>query len=91
MTMSKTPFDGGPAFPCPETSTSGAWDGQTLLDHFAGQAMIGMLSNPSIFQVVDDVAKKQGLKPGDVLAVMSYAQAKAMVKEKARVEKEHKE
>ena len=42
--------DGGPAFPCIEEDTSGGIyeTGMSLRDWFAGQALAGLLSNPSI-------------------------------------------
>lgn len=40
--MSAQLNDGGPAFPVPDLS---GWDGMSLLDYFAGQALIGMLAS----------------------------------------------
>lgn len=44
------PDSGGPAFPCPEQRAGEigirqAWDGMSLRDWFAGQAMVGMLTD----------------------------------------------
>ena len=51
--MEDTVKDGGPAFPCSnEQYTHGnpqsgdAWSGLSLRDWFAGQALMGMMSNP---------------------------------------------
>ena len=39
--------DGGPAFPY--TSDGGSWDtGMTLRDWFAGQALVGLLTDPHV-------------------------------------------
>ena len=38
---------GGPAFPTEHTDTSGLYDGMTLRDYFACQAMQGLLACPA--------------------------------------------
>lgn len=42
-----TKIDGGPAFPLPVTEWNPGNAGMSLRDWFAGQALIGLLSNPN--------------------------------------------
>ena len=62
--------DGGPAYP------AGQYEGMTLLDAFAMQAMVGILRN------------LEGLRPDDIplMASDAYGIAAAMVAEKRRRE-----
>jgi len=64
--------NGGPAFPVQDVSK---WQchGMTLRDHFAGQAMQGMLANPKL--------QEQILKAGQSwIEESAYAVADAMLK-----------
>ena len=54
--MSNTPKDGGPAFPTTESHENPNWpgtrdvyaaSGMTLRAYFAGQALLGLLSDPN--------------------------------------------
>lgn len=48
--MSTQPDDGGPAYPTNESNYQQDYcgTGLTIRDHFAGQAMQGLLSNPNV-------------------------------------------
>jgi len=69
--------DGGPAFPCSNEQfthgnpqTGDAWPGLSLRDYFAGQALAGLSSTPSMRSIWD---------PAD-MARQSYNYADAMIK-----------
>ena len=65
--MSAPKDDGGPAFPQTEPLIKD-WQGMTLLDYFAGQAMQGMLSNRDMSGPYEDYANR------------AYVVATAMIK-----------
>lgn len=44
--MSEPRDDGGPALPRQVSDVGSGYPGMTLLDHFAGQALMGLLANP---------------------------------------------
>lgn len=68
-----TTDNGGPAYPVPDDGS----EGMTLLDWFAGQALVGLMTS----QHTDANATEEAFA-GD-----AYAQAAAMVAEKRRREK----
>ena len=79
--------DGGPAFAVNEhfderrgEVTQYANAGMTLRDHFAGEALKGMWSNAEVIKALSEVAGASET----VLSKMAYAQAEAMLKERAR-------
>jgi len=58
----------------------------TLLDHFAGQALSGILSHPESMQTVRDIAEEKGIHTVDATAQFCYLHADAMIAEKRRKE-----
>ncbi len=50
--------DGGPAYPTNETENYSAWDGMTLRDYFAGQALAGLTTHD-----LDDEPRMDALAP----------------------------
>lgn len=75
---------GGPAFPVsiPGCVDNG-WQGMTLRDYFAGQALVGICGNfSSDPSVADDLlrsAKEHGVPPSVKLASICYSYADAML------------
>ena len=75
---------GGPAFPeAGEKGDRGEYyveytPGATLLDYFAGQAMKGILSNPTEMKRLDD--------HGMTVSGQAYGEAIMMIAEKRRLE-----
>lgn len=71
--------DGGPAFPRPDVASEDHWQegssGMMLLDWFAGQALVGLLSDPNIR---DDASR---------FAEAAYEQAAAMIRVRVRYAK----
>lgn len=59
--------DGGPAFPIPGLHDDEDFNGMTLRDYFAANAMQGLLSDSTVKGAVGDFAKR------------SYAMADAML------------
>ena len=93
------PNDGGPAFPATidvpfyvthgdgaisEGTTSSDLPGMSLRDWFAGQALVGFLSNPDAAASIQETAKGEGGQPADLAAVMAYFQADAMLAEREK-------
>lgn len=62
--------DGGPAFPWVSDKANTLAKGMTLLDYFAGQAILGILSNPDC----------KVLKGADEFASAAYNVAASMIK-----------
>ena len=72
---------GGNAFPIVVKETMNYSLGMTLMDYFAGQALMGMCANPDLSMH----AAKNRLKPKDVRSSFSqsaYDVAKAMIAER---------
>ena len=56
--------------------------GMTLRDYFAGQALIGLitqLTNPQAAASLQEIATRKSIKAVDVVAVSAYAYADAML------------
>ena len=84
--------DGGPAFPIPPVGTGDPRDGMsqgsfgmTLRDWFAGQALAGLLANPTVREW-EAAASEQGDPDAlvQVCALMAYKQADAMLAERGK-------
>ena len=60
--------------------------GMTLMDHFAGQALSGILSDPESMRTVHDIAEERGIHTVDATAQFCYLHAAAMIAEKRRRE-----
>lgn len=69
-TKSQERFDGGAAFP--QSSKSITEEGMSLLDYFAGQALVGLISFGSPYSPKEK-------------AEMAYSQAEDMIKERGEV------
>ena len=70
--------DGGPAFPViAEHGLGHISNGMTLRDWFAGQAMIGLLSNPKIDLIDKNIYVDT--------AIQTYKLADAMIAERGRL------
>lgn len=67
------PSDGGPGFPM----EIAGWEGMSLRDYFAGQALIGLLSNPG--KIADPAGNILQRNP-PTMAGMAYEIADAMLK-----------
>ena len=85
--MSNEIDDGGPAFPMPAGPEPAGFthynEGMSLRDHFAGQAMQGMLADGGYEQLAREV--RDGLADDemgmvDVVSQVSYIIADAMIK-----------
>ena len=74
--------DGGPAFPLDvaNTPTSRAYEGMSLRDWFAGQALAGMLASPPI------ASREQSNVNHQAWAANAYAFADAMIQEREKHE-----
>ncbi len=59
--------------------------GMTLLDYFAGQALIGYASNQKALEEITELSKKGKGKIVDIIARHSYRFAEAMLKERERL------
>ncbi len=73
---------GGPAFPPsfetdPDTCSQRLWDGMTLLDYFAGQALAGLIAGRSWGTPTPDDIYEQWSKA-------AYGTAAAMIEERER-------
>lgn len=78
--------NGGPAFPVPGLMEDPSFNGMSLLDYFAGKALIGLLAEP----IVEGIAPSSihctpnfdsdGAQPGDRIATAAYALAAAMLR-----------
>ena len=84
--------DGGPAFPTPdvfqhveERLYTAAYEGMTLRDWFAGQALEGMNANPELLEHVTEGAPFGDMARG--LAQSAYLQADAMLTERNKEDK----
>ena len=77
--------DGGQAFPRPistgHTMTVKGDYGMTLRDYFAGQALVGVISNVSPGDIIDISA---GSKGGKFIVGASYKLADAMIAQKTK-------
>ena len=85
--------DGGPAFPRPyaddqhtppDAEYKQAQTGMSLLDYFAGQAMVGMLANESITNELNAFADRENEDVPRMIAVDAYDQAEEMLHERER-------
>ncbi len=84
--------DGGPAFPLvlQEKDEEGRVSpviqvGMSLLDYFAGQALVGISSHKEDFDNVVETARAAGDNVSVVLAQIAYYRAEAMIDEKQRL------
>lgn len=70
--------DGGPAFPEPtgRGPYEGAWQGMTLRDWFAGQALAAMVSTP---KETTEAANAAGMSRTDFVTECAYQLADAML------------
>lgn len=80
------PNDGGPAFPMPNFTDRGEhthWGdrGMTLRDWFAGQALIGVLSNHSLLLKID-VGAGASVSTREAAAIYAYGLADSMLTER---------
>ena len=76
--------DGGPAFPVSVADeTWHANRGMTLRDWFAGQALVGAL-HPTALEAANAVAKTLSVKAENVVAILTYDYADAMLAERAK-------
>ena len=81
--------DGGAAFPYEETPDGRFWNGMTLRDYFAGQALVGIMTsaaiNPKQFleaaQQISKEEKKQ-YTLSELVSINSYAVADFMLAER---------
>ena len=87
--MNTPPPDGGPAFPVPndvreiDDGTGTIQAGMTLRDWFAGQALVGILSNHEFLLYID---KRKPVVPTiDIATDNAYAIADSMLKASGRV------
>lgn len=93
--MSDTKFyDGGPAFPHTDLNQplkSPAITGMTMLDWFAGQALVGWLAGPCQGDVLDDydANTEEFAQHQKLVAETCYGYAESMVAEKRRREGRH--
>ena len=74
---------GGPAFPLAAVTTlngdtDGGWNGMTLRDWFAGQALQGLLANPKLQQAIMD----HGGALGGWIESSAFGFADAMIAER---------
>lgn len=80
-----------PAFPATELDPGG-WVGMSLRDYFAGQAIIGYMSNArTMDKAIDDWKENGGMRPhciADFFAGLAYEVADKMIE--ARKPKKHK-
>lgn len=73
-----------PVFPVDQETEDGIyhWYGMSLRDHFAGQALNGILSNPSLTEVLGKQATIEKVKAVDLAATICFEYADAMIKAK---------
>ena len=67
--------DGGPAYPVPGMQSSTYYNGMSLRDYFAGQALAGDMANPGEGVFGDNVKDKYLIQR----AVFLYRMADAMI------------
>ncbi len=74
--------DGGPAYPNrgDNTPTHDCYDGMSRLDYFAGEAMKGMLGNPTLMLSAAEVAKQRSITIMDSNAICAVEQARALLR-----------
>ena len=72
---------GGPAFPAVRI-VGREYQGMTLRDYFAGQALAGFLANPAATEAQTSVEHEGSLE--ELAALASYSFADAMLKERER-------
>lgn len=65
--------DGGQAFPVPATESNFFYEGMTMRDYFAAKAMQGMISNPSMWDLIN-------VNHAKLIADDAYLLADAMLK-----------
>jgi hypothetical protein len=80
---SKTPPDGGQAFPATASSVMGWQPGMSLRDYFAAQAMAGIQSNAWQMDALDKTLKS-GEAVQRVIAQTAYQIADAMLAARGR-------
>ncbi len=73
---------GGQAFPKNGSLQDANCYGMTLRDYFAGQAVIGAITNKAVLEELSKLEIKNCEKYGTRLAKLSYAIADAMIKER---------
>lgn len=73
--------DGGPAFATGAVGTP--YQGMSLRDYFAAQAMIGLLGGPGMPHI-NSVAEARGIDPVEAAAIAVYDYADAMIAERER-------
>lgn len=77
--MTKKIDDGGPAFPSPTSEFEDGWDGMSLRDWFAGQALAGMFNHAGWINTIDndqvEAAKRAYLIADAMLAAREGGEA----------------
>lgn len=84
----ETKNDGGPAFapngaPDPKDPMKATY-GMTLRDWFAGQALVGLLSDSRTQGIVSGLANKESANPLSYMAKSAYEFADAMIVERSK-------
>lgn len=73
-----------PAFPQTEDTLVGEGKGMTLRDYFAAQALAGFLANVNVIEHNVNTGWDYRNCNADVVAGVAYAQADAMMRERAQ-------
>ena len=73
------------AFPVPDSTFQEQEQGMTLLDYFTGKALTGYTSNQTAIEEIVALSKAGKGKVVDIVASHCYEFAKAMLKERERL------
>lgn len=86
--------DGGPAYPAKRferiengkfsTSADVDYSGMSLRDYFAGQSLVGLLSNEALLKQLFGQGRLRGVDTDDAVAQFCYQQSDAMLKEREK-------
>jgi hypothetical protein len=88
--MTEPTKDGGPAFPqVEEIQIDGRTvfvkqTGMTLREYFAGQAVVGMLSNQSLTKAIGIQSKIEKVESSNLISQICYKYADAMLQERSK-------
>lgn len=87
--MSELKFkDAGPAFPTDSEHQNGPntyhFEGMSLRDYFAGQALIGLATGYQTAAVINKEKEFGGIDIAEMLSALAYAHADAMLAERER-------